>query len=670
MYKIEYKIKNLVSPSELYKSKLLGGIGEKFDRVIFERLSGEYARTEVFGEAESAFENMVDDEKAPVGVWQGEFWGKQMISACRAYRYNGDENLRKFIIESCYRVISHQREDGYLGTYKNEKQIFHTSKYIGHKIMGWNCEWTWNIWCRKYTLWGLLEAYEVTGDEKILDSAVRSTNQLIDMLHDMGARICETGMFYGQPSGSILKPILLLYRITGNKKYLDFALEIAGQWEDEDTCCTKLITMALSMQPIHEWGFPVVGMSPKSRYNPLVGEGKPVFDITTTTPETSGKVYEMQSCFDGILELYRITGEEKYLTATRNFFELMLRDEYNALCSVGFNDLFIRGGRFQNSISELCDVIHFIRLATELHRLTGEVSYIDLAELAFVNCFLAGVTRDGKWGARGVRGAEKHLFVHLQAGFTKNHCCVNNMPRGFANIAETAVMTSDGDVYLNLFTEAKVSVSPLDGEEVTLEIGSGYLATQEVAVKVSARLSRNNGRLLRIRIPSWSKYTTLRAYGETYVINKTGYYGLPLKNGENTLVLHFDSTPRLIEGDYNFAFYPTTPYMLQRYKSGEDISLDTLITENHATLFVGPVLLAMSKELGSTKEEIFGRPTVAGGEYKVKAVPKTVDGFACAYEVSFATDKEGFADFTIPMCDFASASDSEDKEKYSYGIFL
>ena len=35
-----------------------------------------------------------------------------------------------------------------------------------------------------------------------------------------------------------------------------------------------------------------------------------------------------------------------------------------------------------------------------------------------------------------------------------------------------------------------------------------------------------------------------------------------------------------------------------------------------------------------------------------------------------ATDKEGFADFTIPMCDFASASDSEDKEKYSYGIFL
>ena len=670
MYKIEYKIKNLVSPSELGESRLLGGIGEKFDRVIFERLSGEYARTEIFGEAESAFETCVDDEKAPIGIWQGEFWGKQMISACRAYRYNGDESLEKFITDSCYRIMSHQREDGYLGTYKNEKQIFHTSKYNGRKIMGWDCEWTWNIWCRKYTLWGLLEAYEVTGDERILDSAVRSANQLIDMLHEMGARICETGMFYGQPSGSILKPILLLYRITGDKKYLDFALEIANQWEDEDTCCTKLITMALYMQPIHEWSFPVVGMSPKSRYNPLVGEGKPVFDITTTKPETSGKVYEMQSCFDGILELYRITGEEKYLTATKNFFELMLRDEYNVLCSVGFNDLFIRGGRFQNSISELCDVIHFIRLATELHRLTGEARYIDLAELAFVNCFLAGVTRDGKWGARGVRAAEKHLFVHLQAGFTKNHCCVNNMPRGFANMAEAAVMTSGGDIYLNLFTEARVTVHPFEKEDVTVEIGDGYLASQKVEVTVSARLSSEDGRLLRIRIPNWSRYTILRAYKETYVINETGYYNIPLKNGKHVLSLHFDSTPRLIEGNYNFGFYPTTPYMIQRYTSAEDISLDTLITENHATLFVGPVLLAMSKELGSTKEEIFERPTVAGGEYKVKAVPRIVDGFSCAYDVSFTTDMEGYSDFIIPMGDFASASDSEDKGKYSYGIFL
>ena len=84
MYKIEYKIKNLVSPSELGESRLLGRIGEKFDKVIYERLTSEYARTEIFGEAESAFETCVDDAKAPIGIWQGEFWGKQMISACRA----------------------------------------------------------------------------------------------------------------------------------------------------------------------------------------------------------------------------------------------------------------------------------------------------------------------------------------------------------------------------------------------------------------------------------------------------------------------------------------------------------------------------------------------------------------------------------------------------------
>ena len=32
-------------------------------------------------------------------------------------------------------------------------------------------------------------------------------------------------------ASSVLEPICLLYKNTGNKKYLDFALEIVKQWE-------------------------------------------------------------------------------------------------------------------------------------------------------------------------------------------------------------------------------------------------------------------------------------------------------------------------------------------------------------------------------------------------------------------------------------------------------
>lgn len=666
MYKVEYRVKDAINPANLSDVKFNGRIGQKLDRVIYERLTSDYARDEVFGEAESAFENMADDRDAPLGIWQGEFWGKQMISACRAYRYNGDESLKKIIRESCYRVMSHQREDGYLGTYKNEKQIFRVSHEIGMKMKGWECEWTWNIWCRKYTLWALVEAYQVLLDGKILEAAEKSASHLIDMLREMGARIGETGMFYGQPSGSILKPMLVLYRLCKNKKYLDFAIQIADEWEDSDTCCTKLITSALSKAPIHEWGYTVTDIVPKSKYNPCTPEGEPVFDVSLTTPETSGKVYEMQSCFDGLLELYRVTGTPRYLEAVKCFFELMLKDEYNPLCSVGFNDIFINAGKYQNTLSELCDVIHFIRLATELHKVSGEPRYLDFAELAFCNCFLAGVTRDGKWGARAVRAAESHLFVHLQAEFTKNHCCTNNMPRGFFNIAESTVMTDKDSVYLNFFTETEATARFSDSEYVSFYISQGYLTTQELTVKVNANITSE--KQLKLRIPEWSKYTVVKVNGKSYAVNKCGYFTVPLLCGESEIYLHFDSTPRLVNGKYNFKFYPLSPYMYERYRSGTKVSEDTIIDCNHATLFVGPVLLAMSKDLGSTKEKIFDRETVCGRVEKVETALRNDDGFACSFDVTF-TLKDGER-ITVPMGDFASASDNEEICDHRYSIFI
>lgn len=673
MYKIDYKVKNSYNPSQLSETKLLGSIGEKLDRVIYERLSGEYAQTEVFAEAESAFEHCTDGDNAPIGSFQGEFWGKQIVSACRAYKYTKDESLLQFIKESCARIIAHQREDGFLGTYKDPKQIFRCPERIGIERLGWPCNWNWNIWGRKYTLWALLEAYEVTGDEKLLDVAVKATNQLIDMLEEMGARICETGTLDGQPSGSILKPILVLYRVTGNKKYLDFALEIAKEWEDEETCCTKLIPLSLRGVPVHEWGQYTTKYTPQSKYNPYGKEGEPVFSLRDSVPELKGKVYEMQSCFDGMLELYRVTGVEKYFEAAKCYFELLVEYEYNTLCSVGFNDKFLKASKYQNSLSELCDVIHFMRLATELHRLTGEARYLDYAELGFVNCFLAGVTRNGAWGARCVRAAEAHLFIHDQAGFSKNHCCVNNMPRGFFNIAETFVTANKDEVMVNLYTKAKVTVHPMDGEDVTVEISDGYLQKCAVTLKISANLKARNARTLKLRIPEWSKYTVVITPEKTLALNESGcYYSLPLSNGETEITIKFDNTPRLIEGKYEWDFYPLTPLLTHNYRANVNhpLNLDTLIDKNHATLFIGPVLLARTLDLGATFDDIRAKETVVGGNYTVKAVPIDVDGTACAYELSFSSPDENRKDFTIKMCDFASASDTEEYKEYRYTIFI
>jgi len=189
------------------------------------------------------------------------------------------------------------------------------------------------------------------------------------MLSHLGISISDCGTFNGLPAGSIMKPMLILYRLTEDKKYLDFAISIANDWERPDGRVPNIISNALQMKPVHKW-YP--------------------------EPEKWAKAYEMMSCLDGLLELYRVTGTDKYLTVCRNMYKLLLEHEGNLLFSVGFNDQFAHGAAYANSISEPCDVIHWIRLCQELYKLTGEAEYMNTVELAFYNAFLASSFKEGK----------------------------------------------------------------------------------------------------------------------------------------------------------------------------------------------------------------------------------------------------------------------------------
>ena len=664
---IPYKIAPAVNTPSAHESHFMGKIEEKFQKVIYERATSEKAENLVFKEAEDAFFAACDGDLAPVGTWQGEFWGKLMLGACRIYSYTGNAGLKEFILKSTHKILSLQREDGYLGTYKDEKQIFRVEPKIAREITGydWDCDWTWNIWCRKYTIWALIEVYELSGDKTVLDAVVRTTDQLIDMLDEMGARICETGTFFGLPSGSIMKPVLKLYRITENSKYLDFALEIANQWEDDETCCAKIIKNSLDMLPVHLWNDNNKNITPKSKYNPYKEEGSTVFDPKTLYPELSYKVYEMLSCFDGLLELYRITGTEKYLRATKNFFELIVKYEYNTLFSVGFNDLFLKAGKYQNAITELCDVIHFIRLTTELHSVTGDVKYLDFAEKAFYNPFLAGVSKNGETGARGVRAADSHMY-EKQVGCEYNHCCTNNMPRGFVNFAQYISTSTESAVYINFFSPASVCVHPTSEENVKITVGGTYLENCSAQIELDAKISEP--KKLMLRVPAWSKKTEMKINGNSFYPESGKYFETTLSGGKTVIDICFDSTPQICEKPYNQMVYPTTPYMECRYFSPSDTVRDVLIDENKATLCIGPMLLALSRDLKSSKEEIFDRKTVFGKNAVCTAVKKNSDASLCEYDVTF-TYPDGTAE-TLPMRDFASASDNPEHKDYRYTIFI
>lgn len=214
--------------------RLKGYLGKKMDRFITQRLTDSFQRKEIFDEARQAFLRRDDDEQKVAGLWRGEFWGKQMLSLARVADYLRDEELLGFVRAECHRLMEYQDVDGYLGSYADK--TFVNIRDVAACKAKFNWLPNWNLWNRKYCIWGMFMAYKVTGDRSILSSVERQMNQWIDMMHELGIPLCEsgTGGMYGMPSMSVLKPLLMLYTETGNRKYLDYATEMLPAWNRAD----------------------------------------------------------------------------------------------------------------------------------------------------------------------------------------------------------------------------------------------------------------------------------------------------------------------------------------------------------------------------------------------------------------------------------------------------
>ena len=74
----------IVFSPNLCDTKLCGETARRAEVFFENRFFSDFAKNEVFTEAEEVFKNQVDDEQPKFGIWQGEFWGKQILSAISA----------------------------------------------------------------------------------------------------------------------------------------------------------------------------------------------------------------------------------------------------------------------------------------------------------------------------------------------------------------------------------------------------------------------------------------------------------------------------------------------------------------------------------------------------------------------------------------------------------
>ena len=590
----------------------LGGVpAGKMHNFFRARMLDKTAQRDVFGEARSAFRDRDDDEKAVLpdrkmgGIWRGEFWGKLMLGTARVADYLQDPALTKFVKEECHRMIALQDPDGYLGSYADKENVWipESAKPAMRAAYGWNT--VWNLWNRKYAIWAMLMAYRTTGDRAILASTERQMDQWIEMMHRLGLPLFVTGQpeKVGLPSMSILKPLLMLYAETGKKTYLDYAKEMLPDWDRADGACPNFFRNADRADALHTW-YP--------------------------NPSRWAKSYEMMSCLDGLLEYTRLTGDARALETVRKIYDNLLRTELNVLGDVGYVDQFYGAATQPNASTEVCDTIHWIRLSLDLYLMTGDVRYCDAIELAYFNAFLAGVYRDGTWGAFAVRGTACHE-TDRQCGYAYNHCCVNNVPRTFMDMAEGTVTRDRAGVFhVNFYQDATAT---LDG--VDFAISGNYPVGNVVTVKVSDPAAK-----VVFRTPAWCPKLDV-AQPEKGVWRLT-----------------FDMNPRLLDGP-DTAVAKKEGWHYARYLCREQPARsplrDSYRATPAATVMVGPLLLAKSRRTGATQTELMDLATVRGQGYAVKVTPVACEDVWGAWDVELT--KPGAPTIRTRACDYQSAGD-------------
>lgn len=616
-------------------ARLTGRIGSFLQTVLERRIYSEKAKGVVYDEAERSFQTHWDDSLDENGRvrngWQNEYWGKMMLCYAGAIAYTGDSGLSRWAAGKARSFVDrYQHPNGYLSTYAQEDGLAIRDADANPGLV-----WNFNIWGRKYTMWALLELASVTGDRELLAASVKMADHLCAQLDRLGVGIESTGSWAGLSSMTVLKPLMLLYRERPKPAYLALARHIMKVMDREtsDPRQMNLVRDALSDRPVCEWF------------------GKKAMHMA--------KAYEMMSFFEGVAEYYRATGEERALSSLKAFHRHLVDEELNPMRCVGYFDHFLRGRRHVNGLTELCDVVHWMRLNRELYLLTGDTVYLDCFEEAFYNALLPGVSPDGEWGAHIVRShGTRHMSAPPQTGMIYHQCCPDNMLRAFFDWATTvAVEKTSGVIDLNLFSDAEVE---LDGVGITVSGGYPVEDSFRIALKTDRDVR------LRVRVPTWSGTVTVD--GREMPVS-AGRVDLKAAKGDTVWSVSFDMKPRIIQpgrhddedvlctldGQSDW-FKPSYTLHFMEWMTPEMRGLHR--TTGALQVMRGPLVLAKGRLAGTTKAETLYFESLRSAGWEIGSltpVPRRIDNISVwgAWTLEFRRGGERKA---VPVSDFWSVS--------------
>lgn len=453
----------------------------------------------------------------------GEMWGKAVRSGSMFYRYTKDPELKTILDNTVQDLLSTQNENGSISCTPVDQQPGSENG---------------DLWERKYVMLGLEEYYQwVNPDSAVLNALKKHADCIIDQVGyapkkeivDLGWSATNIGY---EPchieSSTLLEPFMRLYNWTGEQRYLDFARYIV---ESGGTKHFDLIQQAYD------------------NTDPYLMSGH------------YPKAYEMMSMFEGVVEYYRVTGDERCRQAFMNLFNNIRKREITIIGNAGADQPYhpnVAGEAWGNTayeqtnpnitrMMETCVGVTWMKFCSQIMRLTGDPAPADEIEKYVYNGLLGAMKPTGD-GFSYVNLLNGNKVVNYGWGWHFDDfyvtCCNLNGPMGLAYIPYVAVMTSEEGPIVNLYNAGEVNMNTRT-QPLQLTIDTDFPLTGHVVINVNPEKAENF--TMKLRIPSWSQNTALSVNGEKVEATPGTYAELNRKwNPGDRIEIDFDMTCRVI----------------------------------------------------------------------------------------------------------------------------
>lgn len=516
------------------------------------------------------------------GGWRGEYWGKMMRGACFTYSYTKNPQLYQILADTVCDMMDTADENGRISTYNPQ-----------HELEGWD------LWCRKYVLLGMQYFLEICENDALSQKIIASMCKQVDCIMSKIGKVEDgkkpiTSATYdwrGLNSSSLLEPIVRLYNLTNQSRYLDFAEYIVS--------CG-----GIDVENIFELAY-------QDQFYPYQ------YPVT--------KAYEMMSCFEGLLEYYRVTKIEKYKTACINFANKLLESDFTIIGSSGcthelFDHSIVRQANITNGTiaQETCVTVTLMKFLYQLTLLTGDAKYSDAFEISYYNAYLGAINTE-KVIEPSLKRDHPDWYIEplpfdsyspLTAGtrgngigglkvMSDNHyygCCACIGSAGNGLVSKMALLTTAHGLVYNLFINGTVKSTTPSGNSIVLETITGYPV--DGRVRVTVHINSPESFELLIRNPFWSKQTGITVNGNLYDVNK-GYIPIVRTWTDGDVIdLLLDMRTEVISPvSYGHDIIMNKVvwgknYMVATYDEEDPLA------KHHVALRRGPVMLAQENRLG------------------------------------------------------------------------